>query len=152
MFALYPGVGDVDVMVASEFLEAGRAIAGGFLTPDRTTLIASTHRVHTIAERGDMADGRFDTERLFEAAAERTRRALLGDLNGLARRNGVSLNAILLGVRAASRLLPIPPAASTGIGATASTICGTSTIVAMFPVWPPASVPWAVMMSKFAAC
>ena len=69
VFALYPGVGDVDVMVASEFLEAGRAIAGGFLTPDRTTLIASTHRVHTIAERGDMADGRFDTERLFEAAA-----------------------------------------------------------------------------------
>ena len=111
VFALYPGVGDVDVMVASEFLEAGRAIAGGFLTPDRTTLIASTHRVHTIAERGDMADGRFDTERLFEAAAERTRRALLGDLNGLARRNGVSLNAILLGVLAASRLLPIPQAA-----------------------------------------
>ena len=111
VFSLYPGPGDVDVMVASEFLEAGRAIAGGFLTPDRTTLIASTHRVHTIAERGDMADGRFDTERLFEAVAERTRRALLGDLNAVARRNGVSLNAILLGVLAASRLLPIPPAA-----------------------------------------
>ena len=111
VFALHPGPGDVDVMVASEFLEAGRAIAGGFLTPDRTTLIASTHRVHTIAERGDMGDGRFDTERLFEAVAGRTRRALLGDLNAVARRVGVSLNAILLGALAASKLLPIPPAA-----------------------------------------
>ena len=111
VFALYPGIGDVDVMVASEFLEAGRAIAGGFLTPDRTALIASTHRVYAIAERIDMADGRFDTERLFEAAAQRTRQAFLGDLNGAARKNGVSLNAILLGVLAASRLLPIPQAA-----------------------------------------
>ena len=45
------------------------------------------------------------------------------------------------------RPLPIPPAASTGVGATASTTSGTSTIVAMSPVWPPASVPWATMRS-----
>ena len=41
----------------------------------------------------------------------------------------------------------MPPAASTGIGATASTTSGTSTIVEISPVWPPASVPWATMMS-----
>ena len=35
--------------------------------------------------------------------------------------------------------VPIPPAASTGIGATASTTSGTSTIVVTSPVWPPAS-------------
>ena len=34
---------------------------------------------------------------------------------------------------------PMPPAASTGTGATASTTSGTSTIVAISPVWPPAS-------------
>ena len=37
------------------------------------------------------------------------------------------------------RPLPMPPAASTGVGATASTTSGMSTIVLISPVWPPAS-------------
>ena len=42
----------------------------------------------------------------------------------------------------------MPPAATTGTRSpTASTTCGTSAIVAMRPVWPPASVPWATTMS-----
>ena len=45
------------------------------------------------------------------------------------------------------RPLPIPPAASTGTGAIASTTSGTSTIEATSPVCPPASWPWATMMS-----
>ncbi len=111
VLALYPGIGDVDVMLASEFVEAGRAIANGFVTPDRTTLIASTHRVFAIAERGAMGDGRFDSERVFEAAAVRSKAAMLGDLETVARINDVSFNAVLLGVLAASGLLPVPRAA-----------------------------------------
>ena len=45
----------------------------------------------------------------------------------------------------------MPPAASTGTGATASTTSGTSTIVATSPVWPPASVPCATIRSTPAA-
>ena len=45
----------------------------------------------------------------------------------------------------------IPPAASTGTGATASTTSGTSTIVETWPVCPPASVPWATIRSTPAA-
>ena len=41
VLALAPGVGDVDLVVASELLEAGRAISNGFVTADRTLLIAS---------------------------------------------------------------------------------------------------------------
>src|ERR1700729_3822082 len=41
VLALMPAPGDVDVVVASELMEAGRAILRGFVTPDRTTLIAS---------------------------------------------------------------------------------------------------------------
>ena len=40
ILALAPGVGDVDLVVASELMGAGRAIAGGFVTPDRTMTIA----------------------------------------------------------------------------------------------------------------
>ena len=51
--------------------------------------------------------------------------------------------------RAAARPRPsaTPPAASTGIGATALTTMGTSGIVPMSPICPPPSVPCATMMS-----
>ena len=47
MLALNAAPGEVDVMVASELLEAVRAIQAGFVSPDRTVLIASTQRVST---------------------------------------------------------------------------------------------------------
>ena len=46
-----PVPGDVDVVVCSELMEAGRAIQRGLVTPDRTTLVASTHRVFSMTER-----------------------------------------------------------------------------------------------------
>jgi len=53
VLALTPTPGDVDVVVASELLEAGRAMQNGFIT-ERTTLIASTSRVYAIGERTAM--------------------------------------------------------------------------------------------------
>ncbi len=107
VMALYPGVGDIDIMVASEFAEAGRAISNGFVTPDKTHLIASTHRVYAIGERSDMADGRYDVERLHAAARERTKQAFLADLRQVATDHGVSLNAVLFGVLAGIGKLPM---------------------------------------------
>ena len=62
VLALMPLPGDVDVVLASELMEAGRAVQRGLVTPDRTTLIASTHRVYAIAEKTAMGDGRADSE------------------------------------------------------------------------------------------
>ena len=42
VLALTPVPGDVDIVIASELMEAGRAVQRGLVTPDRTTLIAST--------------------------------------------------------------------------------------------------------------
>ena len=58
VLALTPGVGDVDIVLASELLEAARAIANGFVTADRTMVIASSHRHYAIAEKMAMGDGR----------------------------------------------------------------------------------------------
>ena len=44
VLALMPLPGDVDVVLASELMEAGRAVQRGLVTKDRSTLIASTHR------------------------------------------------------------------------------------------------------------
>lgn len=107
VMALYPGVGDIDIMVASEIIEAGRAISNGFVTPDRTHLIASTHRIYAIGERSDMGDGRYDLKSLNEAAASRAKKTYLADLREVARQNGVSLNAVLFGVLAGIGHLPM---------------------------------------------
>ena len=60
VLALTPGVGDIDIAVTSELLEAGRTVANGFVTPDRTFVIASTSRFYAMDEKIAMGDGRFD--------------------------------------------------------------------------------------------
>ena len=107
VLALTPSPANVDVVVTSELLEAGRVISGGFVTPDRTALIASTHRVYAIAERGAMADGRYDGERVLRAAREMARSTILFDMAQVAAEAGSAINAVLLGAIAGSGLLPI---------------------------------------------
>ncbi|HUK60691.1 MAG TPA: indolepyruvate oxidoreductase subunit beta family protein [Stellaceae bacterium] len=107
LFGLYPSPGGVDVMLATEVIEAGRALEGGYVTPDRTTLAAATHRIYAIAEKQAMADGRFDTSRILEAARTLARRPILFDLTQSRATRDLSLNAVLLGIAAASGVLPL---------------------------------------------
>jgi indolepyruvate ferredoxin oxidoreductase alpha subunit len=108
ILALAPGVGDVDLVVASELMEAGRAIAGGFVTPDRTTTIASTSRSYLVVEKMAMGDGRYDQQRLIQAVQKNSKDALLLDLEAIARQSGAMINAVMLGVIAGAGALPIP--------------------------------------------
>ena len=108
VLALSPGIGDVDMVVASEFLEAGRAIAGGFVTPERTLVIASTHRSHAIAEKMAMGDGRFDAARLTRAVDKNARSHVLLDMDAAATAARTMINSVMLGAVAASGGLPIP--------------------------------------------
>jgi len=108
VLALSPGVGDVDLVVASELLEAGRAIAAGFVTPDRTVLIGSTSRSYLVVEKMAMGDGRYDSERLLKAIAQHARAALMFDMEALAKQSAAIVNAVMLGLIAGSGALPIP--------------------------------------------
>lgn len=109
VFGLYPSPGAVDVVIASELVEAGRMMHNGFVTPDRTTLIAATHRVYAIGERVAMADGRVSPERVLRAAQEMPRHAVLFDLTRDPARRSLPLNAVLLGALAGTGALPISP-------------------------------------------
>ncbi len=106
VFSLMPGPGDVDVVLATELVEAGRMASRGFVAPDRTTLIASTGRAFTIGEKMAMADGRQDDTPIRKAVAELTRHHLLVDIGSIAERAGVQPNAVLLGLLAASGACP----------------------------------------------
>ena len=108
VMALLPTPGNVDLLVASELLEAGRAAQNGMITPDRTTVIASTHRTFAIAEKSAMGDGRFDDARVRRAVRELSRRHVLTDLGKVAERAGTVLSSVLLGAVAGSGALPIP--------------------------------------------
>ena len=108
VLALAPGIGDVDLVVASELMEAGRAIAGGFVTPGRTTTIASTSRSYLVVEKMAMGDGRYDQQRLITAVEKNSQKTLLLDLEAIARDSGAMINAVMLGAIAGAGALPIP--------------------------------------------
>ena len=106
VLALFPNPGTLDLVVATEILEAGRAMERGFVTPDRTTLIASTHRIFAIAEKSVPSDGRYNSDCIVDAAKELARQPILLDIAALSLHHGVSLNSALLGMIAASGVLP----------------------------------------------
>ena len=107
VMSLTPTPGNVDVMVASELLEAARAMQSGYVSPERTTFVASTHRVYATVEKMQMGDGRFDGERALESARQLAKRPVLFDMRELALANGTVINAVLFGAMAGSGALPL---------------------------------------------
>jgi len=107
VLALTPSPGNIDVMAASEFVEAGRAMQNGFVSPGRTVLVASSHRVYSIAEKSAMGDGRFDEDKLDQATRELARHAVLFDMAELAHKSGTIINAVLFGAIAGTGALPL---------------------------------------------
>ena len=108
VLALTPGVGDIDIAVASELVEAGRTVANGFVTRERTLMIASTSRFYTVAEKMAMADGRADRDRVVKAIEANAQQTLLFDIEQAAKESGAMINAVMLGAIAGGGRLPIP--------------------------------------------
>lgn len=107
VLALTPTAGFVDVVVATELLEAGRAIEQGFVSPDRTTIIASSHRSFTIEEKSAMADERIEPDRILKAIQALSARSILVDFSRLAREANAVPSSVVLGAIAGAGLLPI---------------------------------------------
>lgn len=107
VLALYPGPGNIDIMVASELLEVGRALENGYVSPERTLLIGSRHRIYSIAEKAAMAEARYEAQTILDAAKKMARRLLLADFAQLAEQHATAINAVLLGAIAGTNVLPI---------------------------------------------
>lgn len=106
VLSLFPTPGEVDVVIASELMEAGRAIQRGFCTPDRTTLIASTNRVYSMDEKLALGDGRVDSNELLKAAHRGARVFIGADFMQLALDAHSVISASLFGALAGSGVLP----------------------------------------------
>lgn len=108
IFALSPSQGDVDILVAAELMEAGRAIMRGFVTPEKTTLIASSHRIAAVSEKIEPGDGRASSAKVRETAELAAKRFIAFDMEKIAVENGSMISASLLGALAGSGALPFP--------------------------------------------
>ena len=106
VLALTPTPGNVDLMVASELVEAGRALQNGWVT-ERTTLIASSHRIYATIEKMPMADGRFDAQKILDAAPQLAAKAVLFDMAEAAQQTGTVISAVMFGAMAGSGKLPL---------------------------------------------
>jgi indolepyruvate ferredoxin oxidoreductase beta subunit len=106
ILSLMPAQGEVDVVLASELMEAGRSILRGLVTPDRTTLIASTHRMYAVAEKEKPGDATADPNAVVEAAGVAAKRVIAFDMDALADKNNSHISACLFGTLAASGTLP----------------------------------------------
>ncbi len=111
VLALMPLPGDVDVVLASELMEAARAVQRGLVTPDRTTLVASTHRVYAIAEKVAMADGRADSTALLAQARAAAKRFVAYDMAQATEASASVISAVLFGALAGTGVLPFARAA-----------------------------------------
>ena len=110
IFSLMPAAGDVDIMIAAEMMEAGRAIMRGFVTPERTTLIASTHRALAVSEKMEPGNGIANSDEVMAAAGLMAKRFIAADFETLAVQNGSVISAALFGALAGSGVLPFPKA------------------------------------------
>jgi indolepyruvate ferredoxin oxidoreductase, beta subunit len=106
VLSLMPTPGDVDVVIAAELMEAGRSLLRGLVTPDRTTLIASTHRSYAISEKEKPGNGIADPEAVMEAVGVAARQAVIFDMQALAEQNGSVISAAMFGALAATGVLP----------------------------------------------
>ena len=108
VLAMMPAPGDVDVVLAAELMEAGRAIQRGLVSPDRTTLIASSHRALGIMEKSVPGDGIGNSDKVLAIARKQAKRLIAHDLQRLAEANNSVISASLFGALAASGALPFP--------------------------------------------
>ena len=106
VLGLMPMAGDVDIVLASELMEAGRAMQRGFVTRDKTTLISSSSRVFSIAEKTAMGDGRVESETILQHAQLKSKQCITFDMAKAAEVTGSVISAVLFGALCGSGNLP----------------------------------------------
>lgn len=106
VMALMPTPGDVDVVLCSEIIEAGRAIDRGFVS-DKTTLISSTHRDYAIGEKIGMGDDRVNTDIIYQAAEKCAGRFVTADFSKCVEQSGSIISSVIFGALAGSGAMPI---------------------------------------------
>jgi indolepyruvate ferredoxin oxidoreductase, beta subunit len=108
VLSLMPAPGEVDIVIGAELMEAGRAMQRGLVSPDRTTLIASSHRAYAVAEKIAPGDGAGEPKDVYDAAQTASKRFIAFDMAAIAEETESHISAALFGALAGSGALPFP--------------------------------------------
>ena len=111
IFCLFPCQGDVDLVVALEPTEAGKAMQQGYVTDD-TIVITSIERIYSTAEKSVAGDGTLAVAPVLAGLGKVARRLVEVDagklaLSGAEVSTTVQLNAIMFGAIIGSGVLPL---------------------------------------------
>jgi indolepyruvate ferredoxin oxidoreductase, beta subunit len=106
VMALMPVPGDVDILVAAELMEAGRAVERGLVTPERTVLVASSHRTYAVQEKIVPGNGLADSAAVLEVLRAASHQLVVADMQALAEQHKTVISACLFGALAGSGALP----------------------------------------------
>ncbi len=106
VLSLMPAPGEVDLLIGAELMEAGRAMLRGLASPERTLLIASTHRALAVSEKVVPGDGAGDPLAVLDAAASAARRVVAFDMATVAEQSDSVISAVLFGAIAGAAALP----------------------------------------------
>ena len=129
VLAQMPVPGEVDIVIASELMEAGRAMQRGLVTSDRTTLITSSHRDYATLEKVNPGNGIANANAVLSAGVLHAKRFLHEDMQAIATQHRSALSAALFGALSGAAELPFDDAAyedtisRAGIGVEASLRC-----------------------------
>src|SRR5262249_2919700 len=120
------------------------------VTPEKTLLIASTHRVFAMTEKIALADGREDAAALLAACRDAARELVAFDMAALADATGSVLSAVLFGALAGSGALPFARTAfeaaiHRGQGGVNSSLAAFAAGVEAARPWPRAGRPPAAL-------
>ena len=149
VLGLVPLPGRVDVLVSSELVETARMMTAGFVSPSLTTLISSTSRTFSTAEKMQLGDGRYSQEAVRRAAEGMAKESYLLDLSQLATENGTFISATMFGALCGAEVLPWDVSVSQGVLSDARSRAGfdaaaaevRSLKVGIPPAVPDASLP-----------
>src|SRR5258708_14191231 len=108
VLSLMPVPGEVDIVIGAELMEAGRAMQRGLVSPDRTTLIASSHRAYAVSEKIVPGEGAGGPAKVYEAARASSKQFLAFDMAAIAEEAESVISAALFGALAGSGALPFP--------------------------------------------
>ncbi len=106
VLGMTPIIGDVDILIAAELVEAGRAVQKGLVTPDKTTLITTTHRAYTVAEKQHLGDGLSDSTKILDGIRQVAKRCVAFDMEKLANEHDSVISSALFGALAGAEVLP----------------------------------------------
>ena len=106
VFSLMPAEADVDILIAAEWMEAGRAMIRNFVSPDRTVLIASSHRTLAGIEKSVPGNGIADDEEVRRAAEKMAYKVIAFDMEAIAADAGTMISASLFGALSGAGVLP----------------------------------------------